>query len=114
MINGIIISTFGALREENEKKEEDKKEICLICSLSKITFEKHKVNFQHHVSNEHNFQNYIKYFIILKLTDERDLNAEQSYINNCLNQSDIGFFPVMKSKSLEHIKDYNAQEEEDE
>jgi hypothetical protein len=114
MINGVIISTFGALREEGEKKDEDVKDICFICSLSRVQFEKHKINYEYHRKYEHNFQNYIKYFIILKITDERELNAEQSYISNSMKDNDIKFFPVQKSKSLEDIKNlHNDDEEED-
>lgn len=100
MINGIIIATFSALREEGEKKDEDKKNICYICSLKRVKFETSKVDFDFHCKNEHNYQNYVKYLIILKMTDEREHNSEQYYINNCLKKKDISFFPIYRAKSL--------------
>lgn len=113
MINGIIISTFSTLREEDEKKENDKLNKCFICSLSRIQFEKYKINFEFHTQKEHNFHNYIKYLIILKLTPEREQNADQSYIYKCLKSEDIAFFPLFKAKSLADVEIEREDEEDD-
>lgn len=116
MINGIIISTFGALREEQENKQEEMESKCFICSISKAHFEKYKVDFELHKIKEHHIGNYIKYFIILLLTDDRELNSDETYIKKSLRNKDIGFFPVLKAKSLIDIDGYKYDkgEEEDE
>lgn len=114
MINGIIISTFGALREEQENKQEEMESKCFICSLSKSYFEKYKIDFQLHKTKEHHVATYVKYFIILLMTDDRELNSDESYIKKCLKNKDISFFPVLKAKSLLDLNASGEDAEDDE
>ncbi len=100
MINGIIISTFSAIRDENEQRFNDINGKCFICSIEKVEFDKKKTSFKDHVMDEHNYVTYIKYLVGLKLKDIRDLDADQKYILNCVKSRNIKFFPIGKTKSL--------------
>lgn len=113
MINGIIITTFSSIRENNEKVKEDQDNKCFICSLSRVQFENRKVSFKFHRNVEHNYNNYIKYFISLKLTDEKELNSDQSYILNCIYKKEIAFFPVGKSYHLGQIDEEEKAVDDD-
>jgi hypothetical protein len=56
MLAGIIIDTFGSLREELGIYEEDLKNYCFICGFDKETIEKESTNqrgFRYHVKEEH-------------------------------------------------------------
>ena len=62
VVSGIIIDTFGSLREEFKQLQEDLENICFICGLDKDTIEKNtdsNMNFEIHKKEEHNIWNYI-------------------------------------------------------
>lgn len=100
MINGIIVSTFSALRQESEKQQEDVKNRCYICSIQKKEFESRKMSFERHIRMEHNVKDYINFIMFLKLTSNKDLDANQGQIKEKINNRDINVFPIFKSKAL--------------
>lgn len=110
MINGIIITTFGALREDHEKRMEDQEDKCFICSLNRTQFENRKIPFDHHRNCDHNYDNYIKYFVSLRLKNEKDLDSDESYIVDCMKKKDIAFFPIKRSYSLGNVEEEDKKD----
>ena len=104
MLNGVIVTTFSQIREESSKKEEDQKNRCFICNINRIEFQKNKIDFADHQKYEHNTNNYIKFFIFLWHINEKDMDADQSFINQCIKEKDIKFFPVNCAKSIGEIE----------
>ncbi len=104
MLNGVIVTTFSQIREESSKKEEDEKNRCFICNINRIEFQKNKIDFADHQKYEHNTNNYIKFFIFLWHINEKDMDADQSFINGCIKEKDIKFFPVNCAKSIGEVE----------
>jgi hypothetical protein len=102
MLNGIIISQFSQIREDEEKNNYDIKNVCFICSKSREDFESKKKSFNEHITKEHVKENYVYYLVGILLIKETELDSEQSYIVNCLNKNEISFFPVEKTTYLEN------------
>jgi hypothetical protein len=100
MINGVIVSTFSQIREESVAKELDMKNTCFVCNYDRLEFEKRRINFDFHCKNEHNIFTYIKYFVLVKRINFKDLDSDQSYIIKCIQEKDIACFPVYKSLSI--------------
>ena len=117
MSSGVIVTTFAKIKEESTAKEEDINNKCFICNIDRAVFEKFKIQFSEHQKNEHNVKNYIRFLIYLKLVNEKDLDADQSFIINCINNNDIKCFPVGRSLSTgvaeEEDEDNGDEEEED-
>jgi hypothetical protein len=114
MINGIIITTFSSIREENDNKEEDINNKCFICSLDRVEFEKRKVSFVDHCKKEHCVRTYITYLISTKLKNPKDLDADENYVLDCIKKREISCFPVGVSLRLNEIdKKGNAPVESD-
>lgn len=40
IMSGIIIDTFGLLRDEEDERNKNKKDFCLICSIDRATIDK--------------------------------------------------------------------------
>jgi inositol 1,4,5-triphosphate receptor type 3 len=114
MINGVIVSTFSQIRETSSQKEEDIEERCFICNKEKKDFEKKKIDFSNHCETEHNLYDYIMFFVMLKRIEEKDLDSDQTYINEKLDEKDIAFFPVGYAKGFEDEEDEEEKEDEDE
>ena len=105
MVNGVIVSTFSQIREENNAKEADINNKCFICSIDRLEFEKRKISFKEHSSVEHNLKTYVKYLVWLKMINEKDLDSNQSYIMQCVKQEEISCFPVLRSSTLGNLND---------
>lgn len=123
MINGVIVSTFSQIREESSNKEEDITNKCFLCNIDRMEFDKRKINFEWHLKKEHNSKTYIKFFICLGLIHEKDLDADQSYILECIKKKDVYIFPIGRASSLGEFQDEDeinkdesdiGEEEEDE
>ena len=112
MINGVIVSTFGKIREDSNQKEEDINNKCFICNIDRIEFEKKKVDFKDHQKYEHNLKHYIKFLIGVKRIDEKDLDSDQSFVVSCLKNRDIKCFPVKCAVSVGNIEDEEEEESE--
>lgn len=85
IITGIIIDTFGVLREEHEAKESDIQGYCLICGIERGTIDKkgkHKKGFSFHVKYEHNSWNYIYYISYLNNKNSSEYLGIESFISN--------------------------------
>jgi inositol 1,4,5-triphosphate receptor type 1 len=53
LIAGIIIDTFGELRDELNDRDKDAKTVCFICGLTKWQVEKKGQDFQRHKKTVH-------------------------------------------------------------
>ena len=102
IINGIIVDTFQALRENANETEEEKSNVCFICSLHRSDFEIKGIDFEFHTNTEHKIENYFNYLLKVQRTDEHDLNSIDFQVFNSIKQHKIEFFPIKKAKSLEN------------
>ncbi len=100
VINGIIVDTFQALREQNNLKEDIKANLCYICSLNRSKFEIKGINFNYHTLCEHSILNYFYYVFKIQLTDEQELNSLDYQVLNSIKELRTDFFPVKKALSL--------------
>ena len=116
MLLGVIVSFFSEIREEDNFKENDIKNNCFICNIDRATFERNKIKFEDHKKFEHNIKLYIRFLVGLKLVNEKDLDAEQSYIVNCIKKEEIKVFPVGASSStgIKNEEESTEAEEEEE
>jgi len=98
VIFGLIIDTFAELREETNKTELDKKNICFICGAHKNDLEKDGINFYHHTTFDHNLWIYADYIIGLKFLDPQETNAVNSYVIEMCQNKSISWFPSSGSE----------------
>lgn len=111
MINGVIVTTFSAIREESEKRDEDKENKCYICSIHKDEFEKRNVDFKNHKKKEHNIGDYINYILNLILKKDKELDSFELFIKKKIMERDTSVFPIYRSKSLGGGKIENEEDE---
>ena len=104
MINSIVVDSFQETREKNNEINEEKSNVCFICSLHRSKFEIKGISFEHHTDREHNIDNYFRYLLKILKTDEHDLNSIDFQVMNAVKQKRIEFFPIKKAKCLENLK----------
>ncbi|KAL4475530.1 hypothetical protein ABPG72_009219 [Tetrahymena utriculariae] len=98
---GIIIDTFGELREERNEKMQDKKNKCFICNIERSQFENNRINFQKHLTKQHNTWNYFFYLIHLRFKNINDFDGTESYVYQKYRKQDISWFPIGQSLKLQ-------------
>ena len=94
---GVVIDTFGELKEKSNKIVYDKNNICLICGALKENLEKNKINFFNHCEKDHNLWKYIDYIIYLRFENLQDLNAINSLVKELSEDKNTVWFPSSQS-----------------
>lgn len=101
MLFGIVIEAFSELRNKEQKIENDKKEICFICGIDKVSCEKNGQKFNNHVEKEHNMWTYVEYILGLRFIDIQETNAINSYVMEKIEKKELGWFPIQKDSKQE-------------
>jgi len=110
MIFGIIVNTFGQLRDEKQKIEDDMANTCTICSLTAEDFQRDSVfGFKHHIEKEHHVWNYLYYFVYLEQkAKEGELTASEGFVWRNYKDAKSGFFPLNQAISLHDFAEDKA------
>jgi len=112
IIFGIIIDTFGSLREEKKERQEDTTEVCFICGMDKSDFDQLGGRvWQKHIKEEHNMWAYLKFMVFLWLQDQDDDDGLEQYVRGCLDNNDLRWYPHNKAMRLD--EDARGGDDED-
>jgi len=115
IVFGIIIDTFGSLRESENERHELMQSRCFICGLSKDLFEDMRQSggrgFSSHWKEEHNYWNYIFFIIYLEKKDTSEYNGAESYIADCVKNEDIGWIPDGIALAIPRVDEEKMREE---
>lgn len=107
IIFGIIIDTFGELRDNKNERLDDTYNICFICGVDKQTFDRASDKgdgFEQHIKNDHHMWNYLYYIIFLWEQDKDDDDGLEQYIRRNIEVNDITWFPIGKAIKLDQSK----------
>lgn len=81
IVKGIIVDTFGALREEDQQKTEDMESRCFICGIERESFDKIRTKtFVEHIKESHNMWDYVHFLIYLNQKPKTELSGEEYYV----------------------------------
>ena len=106
LIQGLIIDAFGELRNKQEAAREAMQNKCLICGLSKETFDQHTPRgFEMHTEKEHHYPNYLFFLMHLIRKEETEYTGQESYVMDMYRKRNWEFFPVGVCFSQQQILD---------
>ncbi|XP_065188366.1 ryanodine receptor 3-like isoform X2 [Sycon ciliatum] len=94
IIQGLIIDSFGELRDREEEVKSDDETKCFVCGIGKERFDVTPHGFQLHVEKEHNISNYLFLFMYLFTKDTTEHTGQESYILENVKVGKLDFFPV--------------------
>ena len=103
VVFGIIIDTFGNLRNKKIQRLIDTTEKCFICGISKQVFDRSSVvpnGFKIHITTDHNMWNYLYFIIYIWEQDKDDDDGLEQYVRKSLELGDISWFPMNKALRL--------------
>lgn len=94
IIQGLIIDSFGELRDRQLQVTKQLENHCFICGVSKVELDKKPQGFKRHIAKEHNLWMYLFFFMHLRIKSETEFTGQESYVKAMLNARDYSFFPL--------------------
>ena len=101
IVFGIIVDTFGELRQRRELREQEMRLRCFICNVESADFDKRADGFTNHITRDHNMWNYMFFVFYLTSKPKDDLTGQESYVLNCLAKNDLKFIPLNTALALQ-------------
>jgi len=104
LIAGVIITTFGQLRENKGIRVADTVGVCFICNIDKQVFDRASVEpegFKTHVKVDHNMWNYMYFIFLLWEQDNDDDDGMEQYVRRAIAANEIVWFPLNKAIRLD-------------
>ena len=90
---GLIVDTFGSLRDETYEYENDRKNICFICQLSRDGCLIKNIDYEKHIKEEHNLWSYVDFLVYLHLYNANDFNKVEGAVWYKLPENNYGWIP---------------------
>ncbi|XP_052009298.1 ryanodine receptor 2 [Xyrauchen texanus] len=94
IIQGLIIDSFGELRDQQEQVKEDMETKCFICGIGSEYFDTVPHGFESHTLQEHNLANYLFFLMYLINKDVTEHTGQESYVWKMFQERCWEFFPV--------------------
>jgi len=110
IVYGIILDSFGELREAHNLIEKDMANNCFICNVEKDECEKNNISFKEHCDEVHNVWDYAFYMITLRMQDPATLNAVNSRNRQKILEKRVDWLP---DSSLDKLEDNHLKAEGD-
>ena len=94
---GIIVDSFGELKKINDEREKDMNNVCFICQLSRDDCLTRNIDFEEHISTQHNKWNYVYFLTYLHINNPNDFSGIENGVWEKLEEQDFGWIPLEES-----------------
>lgn len=102
---GVIVDSFTDLRDKTEQYAYDLENVCFICQLDRDDSIRMNINFENHVTFDHNMMNYIYFITYLQINDPNNFKPLESYVYDQLNSNNSSWIPLLdKNNDYERKK----------
>jgi len=111
LVAGVIITTFGRLREEKEERVANTEGVCFICGIEKHVFDRAANDpdgFNIHIGEDHNMWAYLNFVFFLWEQDKDDDDGLEYFVRHAIEANNLDWIPSNKAMRL----DQAATEEE--
>jgi len=110
IIFGVIIDTFGELRADADRIEEDIKNHCFICGMDRREFDRlSKFGFEYHQNVEHNLWDYLAFYMHLKKKEKTEYTGPEQFVMDMIQTHNYKFVPHLVALSITQTS--NEEEE---
>ena len=104
MVTGIILDTFGALREEVAEREDTLKNVSFISGLERKEIEEiGGLNFDSINESDQSVWDYIFFVIYLRNKSPSDMTGCETFVHECLEADDTSWVPNRTSLVMERM-----------
>lgn len=104
IVFGIIVDTFGDMRDEQFRRDEIIENTCLICMNEQKDILESKVNYAQHIKHQHNIWDYVYFFSYISHKPVFDLTLPETEAYENISKNKHDWLPLKKSLFLKKIK----------
>jgi hypothetical protein len=94
---GVIVDTFAELRDLKVEFENDLKNICFICQMTRDKAASKLEDFDEHASRYHSIWQYVDFIIYLFINNANNFTQYELEAYDKLKQSDMSWIPIDES-----------------
>ena len=91
---GIIIDTFGELRDKKRELEEDKNTICFICGQNRSLIDVKGEGWTKHTQKRHNPASYFAFLVHIEDLPKKDCNGVEKFVKELQERYDTHYLPT--------------------
>jgi inositol 1,4,5-triphosphate receptor type 1 len=113
IVFGIIVDTFGDMRDEQFRRDEIVENTCLVCLNQKKEILETKNEFDDHIEHQHNIWNYVYFLNYLKHKPLKDLTMAEMEAWDSTRKKLHDWLPLKKSLFLKKIRLDEDQKEDE-
>lgn len=113
IIFGIIVDTFGELRDKREELLEELNTQCYVCGVSRKVLERSGKGWVYHFLNEHSLFAYMAFITYVVEKDEGQCTGLEKYVKDKIAQHDASFFPTTSKLLQDRNVDLQDDEKDD-
>jgi hypothetical protein len=120
MVSGVIIDTFGAIRDEQDERKEKLSNYCFISGLPGEQIDKagRKIGiadaFREHIEYHQNKWDYASFIFYIQVKNAEDCTGLESYANELLAAEDNRWIPSSRSMFVEQAEDISGHTDQKE
>ena len=96
LIFGIIVDSFAAFRGSTDDSENDKKNICYICQMTRDDAINKNIDFNKHRGDVHDMWNYVYFLTYLHINNSNNFKILETSVWDKLEESDTSWIPIME------------------
>ena len=95
VITGLMVDSFGARREEVSERDSIWADQCFVCGMERENYENKglQVDFDTHLSTDHELWTYVYYLAYLKRKDPTEMNGIEAYVKRQVDNVDLEWIP---------------------
>ena len=94
LIFGIIVDSFANFRGSTDESENDKKNVCFICQLTRDDAINKNIDFNKHVREVHDMWNYVYFLTYLHINNSNNFKMLETSVWDRLEESDTSWIPI--------------------
>jgi hypothetical protein len=91
---GIIVDTFGQLRDAKELFENDYNNVCFMCQTTRDKATTKHIDFEEHIATNHRIWNYVSFITYLYVNNPLDFNQKENGVYEKIKWGDMSWVPI--------------------
>jgi inositol 1,4,5-triphosphate receptor type 3 len=120
IITGLMVDGFGALREEDNERQDTLENTCFVCGFTRSQYDDvpnfRGPSFDYHKDVDHEFWIYVYFYVYLKRKDKTTLSGVESFVWKQIMASSLTWIPVRSSAAIQSCNataDFDTEKEVD-
>jgi hypothetical protein len=93
IVFGIIVDTFGQLRDERNEVESDINNVCFVCGEERSVIDMHGEGWADHILTVHSPFAYMAFMVHVQKLPREDCSGLEKYVKDCLELKSADFMP---------------------